>query len=210
MKTRALSSACVCACLFLGALSAEANIQSDRWFHEVTQVGQDVHLTLQFIEEDPPAFDATFKLTGPSGTIFENKQFVPEEADEVEGPGCLPVDVEAGIGEPIDDCDGDGTNDCAGICGTAYRYNFVDECVPPQAAMYSLQDSTMFNDAGVQIVEEGPFHIINVDDSNDSCLDSGACSVVAVSGGTTEAALAGLMLLIGVGFAAASRRRANR
>jgi hypothetical protein len=205
MKARALLSVCVCGGLCLFALSAEANMQSDRWFREVTQEGQDVHLTLQLIDGDPPAFDATFKLTGPGGTIFEDRQFVREEADEVEGPGCILMDQ--GEGPPVDDCDGDGTNDCAGICGTAYRYNYVDECVPPQAAMYTLYDSTMFNDAGVQIQEEGNFHIINVDDSGDSCLESGGCSVTGVPDRTTEAALAGFMLLIGVGFAVASRRK---
>jgi hypothetical protein len=178
-------------------------MQSDRWFREVTQEGQDVHLTLQLIEEDPPAFDATFKLVGPGGTIFEDKQFVREEADEVEGPGCIDLLV---ADEPVD-CDSDGQAECQGICGTAYRYKYIDECVAPQAAMYTLYNSAMFNDAGEQIVEEGDFHIINVDDSGDSCLDSGACSVVAVSGRTTEGALAGFMLLVGLGFAIASRKR---
>jgi hypothetical protein len=87
MLTKTLCSFCATACVSFGAFAAEANIQSNRWFHAVAVEGRDIAVTIQLIEEDPPNFDTTFTLTGGGGTIFQNKQFTREEADEVVGSG---------------------------------------------------------------------------------------------------------------------------
>ena len=238
MTKRTVLSLCAAACLCLGASSAEANIQSDRWFYEVTQDGRDVHLTLQLIEEDPPNFDTTFTLIRDATSLFEHKQFVREDADEVFGPGC----VEVNTYDVAQDCDSDGTDECAGICGTAYRYDQVDECVPNgMGVVYSLYDESLFPDGGVPTLsdEEGGYtYIFEVQPTDAECDDAGVdsdsdtdsdtdadtdtdtdgdagsthspssgCSVAAVSGRSSEAGLAALMLLVGLGFAIAARRR---
>jgi MYXO-CTERM domain-containing protein len=198
-----MTSAFVAICVFVGALSAEANMQSDRWFYDISNDGRDVHFMIQLIEEDPPNFDTTFKLTrNVDAVLFEHRQFVKEEADEVFGPGCVEDWSEAGYFNA--DCDSDGTDDCAGTCGTAYRYDIVDECVPDSAADYKLFDETTGEQVGTYVFEFGP-------DPDDSCLDSGGtgdsgCSVAAVPESTSEAGLAALMLLVGLGFVVVARR----
>ncbi|MCK9460530.1 MAG: hypothetical protein M0R80_12905 [Proteobacteria bacterium] len=205
MVKRAALSICAVAALLLAALPARANMQSDRWFHAVVQDGRDFSFQIQLIEEDPPAFNTTFKLVRDSEMLFEHKQFVREEADAVVGPGCielLPYD------EPVD-CDEDGTAECHGICGTAYRYNYLDECVPGDHPMYILYDEAMLDENGDPIgAYEGYFYIVEwgEDSADDPCLDSSGCSVAAVSGRSTEGGLAALMLLVGLGFAVVARR----
>lgn len=216
MAKRVVLSVCAGACLCLGALSAAANVQSNRWFYNISNEGHDIHFMIQLIEEDPPNFDTTFKLTrNVDAVLFDHRQFVKEEADEVFGPGCVEDWFEADF--PIDDCDGDGTDDCPGICGTAYRYDFVDECVPDNVADYKLYDETTGDQVGNYVFEFGP-------DPDDSCLDSddtdGAgdaggsdgpgCSVTGAPGQATEGALAAMMLLAGLGFAVVARRRKDR
>ena len=174
MRGKAFLTALAVACLCLAAFSAEANIQSDRWFYEVTQDGRDVHVKLQLIEEDPPNFDTTFMLRRGDKQFFEHKQFVREEADEVFGPGC----VEVNTYDVAEDCDADGTDECAGICGTAYRYNYVDKCVPLDVGlMYNLYDeSTFFADGGIPTEgpeSEGYFFIFDMQPTDAECDDAG-------------------------------------
>ena len=237
---RAITTLCAMACLCLAALPAEANIQSDRWFHEVTQDGRDVHFQLQLIEEDPPNFDTTFMLRRGDKQFFEHKQFVRADADEVFGPGCIEVNTY----DVSEDCDGDGTDECDGICGTAYRYSYVDKCVPLDVGlMYNLYDeSTFLADGGIPPEgpeSEGYFYIFDLQPTDAECDDAGVdsdsdsdtdsdtdadsdadagsthssssgCSVAAVSGRSSEAALAALMLLAGLGFAVVARRYKGR
>jgi len=209
METRALLSVCALACLCLAAVSARANMASmdDRWFAALTQDGRDVHFQIQLIEEDPPNFDTTWKLVRGGEVLFENRQFVREEADAVVGPGCISVNsVEAPL-----DCDEDGDAECWGLCGTAYRYGIVDDCVPEDHALYSLFDESTFDEDGNPPEgSDGYFRIVDITAKDKSCLDSGGCSVAAVSGRSSEAGLAALMLLLGLGFAVVARRRGNR
>ena len=239
MRT-ALVPALLAACVCLAALSAEANIQSDRWFYEVTQDGRDVRFQIQLIEEDPPNFDTTFMMRRGAEQFFEHKQFVREDADEVFGPGCIEVNTY----DVAEDCDSDGTDECAGICGTAYRYDYVDKCVPLDVGlMYQLFDeSTFLADGGIPTEgpeSEGYFYIFDLQPTDAECDDAGVDSdsdtdtdadtdtdtdadtdvdagstpssssgcAVAAPGRTAEAALAAFMLLIGLGFAVASRRK---
>jgi hypothetical protein len=201
MRTKVSSSSCAAAALLLAALPAAANIQSDRWFREVTTEGRDIHLTIQLIEEDPPNFDTTFTLRGGGGTIFRNKQFVRGEADAVVGPGCIEVNIAEfeGPDAGVPDCDGDGTGDCYGICGTAYLYRFTDECVEDDYWGYFLYDDA---NPGTEI----DYSLAGAPLPDDSCLDSDGCAVAA-PGRTAEAGLAALMLLVGLGCTVAARRR---
>lgn len=209
MKTIILP--CATACALLGALPAGANMQSNRWFSEVTQDGRDVHFTIQLIEEDPPNFDTTFKLTRWDKLFFEHRQFTREEADEVVGPGCIEVNMFDG--EPdagLPDCDSDGAGDCAGICGTAYRYEFVDECVPHDHVMYTLWDESTFDENGNPPAtgpeSEGYWQTVDIGSGDDPCLDNG-CSASPGIGRASEAGLAAFLLLVGLGAAAFARRR---
>jgi MYXO-CTERM domain-containing protein len=221
---RAFFSLCALACLCLAALPARADgAMSNRWFYEISNDNRDVHFTLQLIDDDPPNFDTTFTLTRFDDVVFAHEQFVKEEADEVFGPGCI-VDV-YNEGILVADCDGDGTDDCAGICGTAYRYHFVDECVPEYGFNYIHY--ALYDDATSAIVGLGGGVYWGFVPDDDSCLDAGdtcsdggvdegsglgssGCSVGAVSGRTTERGLAAFMLLVGLGFAAVARRRRSR
>ena len=126
MRAKTVVSFCAAACVTLVAFGAGANMQSSRWFSMIRQEGRDVTLTIQLIEEDPPAFETTFMLTRGGEVLFENRQFKKEEADSVLEYGCIADWSD----EETADCDGDGEADCAGICGTAYRYEYVDVCVP--------------------------------------------------------------------------------
>jgi hypothetical protein len=216
MNTRALSAACAAAAICLAAMSAFANAESKRWFYAISNDDRDMHLTIQLIEEDPPSFDTTFKLIrgedeGDGEVVFEHRQFAKDEADEVFGPGCVEDNYFEGV--EFDDCDDDGTDECTGICGTAYRYEVVDECVPGNYALYRLYDETT-----LECVDSRDIEFVSHDDScldadaPDGSADSGGsggsgCSVTGVPDRTTEAALAAFMLLIGVGFAVASRRK---
>jgi len=206
MASRVLFAACACAAVCFGAGSADANTQSNRWFYMITNEGRDVHFTIQLIEEDPPNFDTTFKLTRDDEVLFEHRQFVRDEADEVVGPGAC-IEDWLWADEFIDDCDGDGTDDCAGICGTAYRYEYVDECVPSSSVSYRLYDEATLDSVGFYHYEFQPGYdpCLDSDDSGEPG-DSG-CSVAVVTGGATDGSLATMMLLVGLGFAMASRRR---
>jgi hypothetical protein len=240
MRTKWALSACAAACVCSGALSAGANIQSDRWFHEVTQDGRDVRFMIQLIEEDPPNFDTTFMLTRGDKTFFEHKLFVREEADETVGPGaCIEDNMADG---PIADCDSDGTAECAGICGTAYRYAYVDKCVPLDVGiMYDLYDeSTFLPDGGIPTTgpgSEGYSYIFDMMPTDAGCDDAGAdadsdsdadadtdtdtdtdaddadsssCSASPGLGASPEAGLAALMLLVGLGGVCVARRKRAR
>ena len=215
MNTRALSSACALACLCFGAASAEANIHPNENFVGMAQDGRDVSFELQLIDGETAVFDTPYKLVradvdGPGETFFEHKQFSPEDADEVEGPGC----IEVAEYDLVGDCDENGTPDCAGVCGTAYRYAFLDECVPVDHVMYTLWDESTFDEEGnppaTGPYSEGSWVMFDLQPTDDSCLDSGGCSVAAVSGRSSEAALAALMLLVGLGFAVVARRKKPR
>jgi hypothetical protein len=210
-------SLCALAGVCLGALSAEANIQSNRWFYEMTQDGRDVHLTLQLIEEEPPNFDTTFMLVRGDDILFQDRQFVREEADETVGPNACIEDSQAD--GPIADCDGDGTADCAGTCGTAYRYGFTDECVPEDSVMYRLFDESTIEGDGIP-PSDGYYYIYDLQPADDACLDTdspagdtfldpGSCSIFPAVGASSEA-LAALMLLVGLGFVVVARRRKGR
>lgn len=243
MTQRMVLSLCAMACLFFGALAAEANMQSNRWFSEVTQDGRDVRFKLQLIEEDPPNFDTTFMLVRDDKLFFEHKQFVREEADEVFGPGCVEVNT-----AELGDCDSDGTDECAGICGTAYRYDYVDKCVPLDVGlMYQLFDESTFIDGGIPSEgpeSEGYFYIFDLQPTDAECDDAGVdtdsdsdvdtdtdtdtdsdtdadpgsthsssssgCSMSPVTGRSSEAFAAALMLLVGLGCVVIARRRKNR
>jgi MYXO-CTERM domain-containing protein len=180
MKRWAIS-ACVAACAVLGGAAVSANMQSNRWFYEVTQHGRDVHFTLQLIEDDPPNFETTFMLTrgGQIGgvTLFKNKQFVREEADETVEPGGCIEDSETSV--PVADCDSDGAAECEGYCSTstAYRYKFVDKCVLDNSIMYDLYDeSTFLPDGGIPSTgpeSEGYFYIFDLMPTDGGCDDAG-------------------------------------
>jgi len=204
-------SLCVVSGLCLVALTAEANIQSNRWFYDMMQEGRDVHITLQLIEEEPPNFETTFMLTRGGEILFEGRQFVREEADEKVGPGACIEDAMA-FGEELADCDSDGAEECAGVCGTAYRYEFVDICVPNDHPMYNLYDEATLDGEGVPD-HEGYYYIFDLQATDDDCLDTdspevegdtvldpGGCSVSRVDGSASEAGLAALMLVVGLWF----------
>ena len=190
------------------ASGAAANIQSNRWFHEVRQEGRDLHITLQLIEEDPPNFDTTFMLAGgdTNEAIFREKKFQKEHADEVIEFGCISLFPH----DTADDCDGDGVHECGGICGTAYRYHFVDECVASDHVMYRLWDESTFDEYELDEngipTGENHFHIFDLEPVNDPCLDSSSCSISSV-GGASEIGLAAFMALVGIGFLFEIRRR---
>jgi len=209
MTQRMVLSLCAMACLFFGALSAEANFQSERWFHEVTQDGRDVHFTLQLIDGETSDFDTTYKLTRGDKLFFEHKQFVRGEADEVFGPGCIEL-LES---EENADCNDDGLAECTGICGTAYRYEYLDECVPDDHPMYTLWDESTFDESGNPPAtgpdSEGHWHIVDFVSTDDSCLDSG-CSTSPAVGTSSEAFVAALMLLAGLACVVVARRRKRR
>ena len=206
MNTRALLSACGLACLCFGALSAEANAYDNRWFRDVSQDGRDVSFKLQLIEGDTPSFDTTFKLVRGDEVLFEDRQFVREEADEVDGPGCIDI-----VFSEMVDCDDDGTAECEGVCGTAYRYEVVDECVPEDDATYWLYDEATLDENGDPPGEYvGYYYPVYLESGDASCLDSDGCSVAGAPGRATEGGLAALMLLVGLGFVVVARRRKNR
>lgn len=205
MQMRSFIAACAVAALLLAASSARANMASmdDRWFAALTQDGRDVSFQIQLIEEDPPNFDTTWKLVRSGEVLFEHRQFVRAEADAVVGPGCIGVNSVEG---PVD-CDEDGDAECFGLCGTAYRYALVDECVPEDHALYSLYDESTFDENGDPPEgSDGYFRIVDVTSKDDSCLDAGGCAVAA-PGHAWQGGLAALMLIVGLGVLAASRRR---
>ncbi len=195
------------------AFGAAANMQSNRWFHEVRQEGRDLHITLQLIEEDIPSFDTTFMLVRYNlgedyEVIFKEKKFEKEQADEVIEFGCISLDANM---DPAEDCDGNGTNECGGICGTAYWYHFVDECVASDHVMYNLWDESDFDEYeldenGIPTQEGFAFYIFDLEPVNDPCLDSSSCSISSV-GGASEIGLAAFMALVGMGFLFEVRRR---
>ncbi len=112
---------------------------------------------------------------------------------------------------PAEDCDGNGSNECFGICGTAYRYYFIDECVASDHVFYSLWDESNFDEYeldenGIPTQEGLDFHIFDLEPVNDPCLDSSSCSISSV-GGASEIGLAAFMALVGMGFLFEVRRR---
>lgn len=204
MQMRSFFAACACAAVALAATSARANMASmdDRWFAALTQDGRDVHFQIQLIEEYPPNFGTTWKLVRGGEVLFEHRQFVREEADAVVGPGCIGVNSAEG---PVD-CDEDGDAECFGLCGTAYRYAFVDECVPDDHAFYSLYDESTFDENGDPPAgSDGYFRIVDITSKDKSCLESGCA--VAAPGRAWEGGLAALLALVGLGSFAFSRRR---
>ena len=204
MGAKTLVSICAAGCVFLGAFGARANMVYNRWFSLSWMDERDVAIMIQLIEEDPPSFDTTFTLMRGEEVLFEHRMFEKEEADQVEGYGCI---EDYNSSDPVDDCDGDGEADCAGICGTAYRYEYVDYCVPGERALYTLYDEATFDDDGRPTDDgyRGGFEL--AENPDDSCMDDSSCSASPRIGRASERGLAVLMLLIGLGALFMVRRR---
>ena len=128
-----------------------ANMSYSPWVHEIIQNGNDNEITVQIFGEttwvngggEPlPGAEAKYTLTRMStegsAEVFKDRQFDPAKAEEVTDFGCQRWELEESshpdectdYPEYCEDCDGDGTPECPGFCGKAYRYTVTDHCPP--------------------------------------------------------------------------------
>lgn len=213
--------------------STAANMSYSPWVHELNQVGQDVEVTVQVFEDASidlvegemplPDLDSTYTLTRgghqPGTTLFEDRTFSAEEAFEVTDYGCQSFEPGLDSVEPdfcqnypesCVDCDDDSEPECYGFCAVAYRFEVLDECVPPGSWYYAMstpeseQHGLFHEGEGLGSTNTG------VQDTGDSCLDDddSGCSVSGVGGDAGAGPVtAAVLVLAGLIALARSRRK---
>lgn len=212
--------------------AASANMSYTPWVHELNQVGQDLEVTVQVFEDASidlvegevplPDLGSTYTLvrwgSKPGTTLFEDRAFSAGEAFEVTEYGCQVWDPTIDSAEPdfcqnypesCVDCDDDSEPECYGFCAVAYRFEVLDECVPPGEWYYSMntpesEQHGLFNEGeGLGSTNTG------VEDTGDPCLDDGdsGCSVSGVGAQAPLGALALFMLAIGLAAARMGRSK---
>jgi hypothetical protein len=170
-------------------LGARANMSYSPWVHEIVQNGADLEVTVSIFDEtswtnddgEPlPGLEASYTLqrwsVGDSLSVFEDRVFNPEEADEITEYMChswYGDYYESTCNETDDcvDCDGDEIGDCPGFCGVAYRYKVIDVCPPVQEDLLYW----MFTDPPYDLSADGEglgFTTAAAEDVGDECQET--------------------------------------
>jgi hypothetical protein len=209
-RTR-LAAAAAGLTIMLAAATGAANSSFTPWIHSLVQEGQSVRLTIQVFEDateelvydtfEFPGLDEAYSVTrwgtGQAETVVDGYLFDPAAALVVSDYVC----------HGDDGTETACTEDCGTFCAVAYRYEFVDECVPAGQQFYvvnvpAIEADPTWSDEGLGMQD------IDVDDyPGDSCFDddTGVCTVVA-PGRPQGAAIAIFALLLGALLARRWRR----
>ena len=173
---------------------AQANDGTPPWIHEAIQEGQDVRLVVGVVDNGEPGWGDAIDVFRDGKVIFDDERFHGSDALSQE-KGCRGWDTGDYCEDEenfCEDCDEDGTPECAGWCETTGTFELVDKCVPAGEHTWSIgwwESDPLFGAEVLEVTRERP------------CVGGCSCGTT----GPLAPWLAGLGLLV-VGLAALRRR----